>query len=91
MHDGRPETGLLRGGWLQLSVVHHVPVAAGADAHGAVVEALIVQDIGAPVGAAVALFAVGAIKRCQFPVKLPQLGRVRGLLAEESPACRCWK
>jgi len=55
----------------------------GPDAHGAVVEPLVVQDVGVPVGAAVVLAAVGTIRWCQFPVDLPRLGRVRGLLVED--------
>jgi hypothetical protein len=48
----RTEVGLAPGDASE-SIVNHVPVALRADAHGAVVEALINQDVGPPVGAAV--------------------------------------
>jgi hypothetical protein len=41
-----------------VSVVNHVAMPARADAHGAVIEALINEDIGVSVGAAVVQVAV---------------------------------
>src|SRR5581483_7193396 len=65
------------------SVVHYVLVAAWASAHCAVIETLVRQDVGAPVGPAVILAAFGAVKRGQLPIYLPQRGWIGGFTAED--------
>jgi hypothetical protein len=74
-----------------VSVVDHVAMIARADAHGAVVEAFLDENIGLPVSLAVVQVAVWAVEGRELPVDLPEGNRVRCVGADDLRNCaqRC--
>jgi hypothetical protein len=79
-------------GHLPCSVANHVLVTVRTPAHGAVIEAVVDQDVGVPVPAAVVQPAVWAVEGRQFPADLPQRERsgfpvsMRACTASSAPA-----
>jgi len=72
---------------LQVAFVDRVAVTVGAHDDGVVVEALVEDREGAPVGPAKVQVAIRAVEECELPVDPPERDGVRCVAADDRPDC----